>query len=442
MHSFTNRFNSTFEFCARLSFALTIILTPFRWRLVVWSRPHDPLYSDYTDFHLFASDIALLIMLLFWLGSLILHPRKILVGHWLIWVSLLGLTVAGWVSILGSADPVLSAYHALRFVILLLFYLYIVNEIHLAQWVVIPVTIQVVIQSVIAIGQSLSQSSLGLGLLGEHTLDPNQSGISIVSVAGMRFLRAYGLSDHPNILGGCLVFGLILLLAVVLHGTKRQAYFASAGFLIAVVALVATFSRSAWLSLMVAASFLVVGEALARRWDSVNRVVWLAAASLLVVSPFLLQNLGAFEARANAGNVTQDDQMQERGYLLDAGNTLFVEHPMFGVGLGATALALKDRFETFRLDYQPPHFTLLAVVVEVGLTGGVFYFLLLAVPALVFLFRWQEIFNQPYLMGAMALLVGLFVVGLFDYYPWSYAPGRLWQWLAWGLFSVGTRKMA
>jgi len=103
---------------------------------------------------------------------------------------------------------------------------------------------------------------------------------------------------------------------------------------------------------------------------------------------------------------------------------------------------LKDRFETFRLDYQPPHFTLLTVVVEVGLTGGVFYFLLLAVPALVFLFRWQEIFNQPYLMGAMALLVGLFVVGLFDYYPWSYAPGRLWQWLAWGLFSVGTRKMA
>lgn len=442
MHSFTNRFHSAFEFCARLSFALTIILTPFRWRLVAWSRPHDPLYSDYTDFHLFASDIALLAMLLFWFGALILRPRKIQVGHWLIWGSLLGLTLAGWVSILGSVDPILSTYHVVRFVILLLFYLYIVNEIHLAQWVVIPVAIQVVIQSISAIGQSLAQSSLGLGLLGEHTLDPNQPGISIVSMAGMRFLRAYGLSDHPNILGGCLAFGLILLLAVVLYGTKRQSLFASAGFLIAVVALVATFSRSAWLSLMVAASFLVAGEAFARRWDSVKRAVWLAAASLLVMSPFLFQNLGAFEARANVGNVAQDDQMQERAYLLDAGNTLFVEHPVFGIGLGATALALKDRFETFRLDYQPPHFTLLTVVVETGLAGGVFYFLLLAAPALVFLFRWQEIFNHPYLMGALALSVGLFVVGLFDYYPWSYAPGRLWQWLAWGLFSAGTRKMA
>ena len=50
-------------------------------------------------------------------------------------------------------------------------------------------------------------------------LDPTQSGVSIVAASGgSRLLRAYGLTDHPNILGGCLAFGLLLLLALDLQG--------------------------------------------------------------------------------------------------------------------------------------------------------------------------------------------------------------------------------
>ena len=429
-------------FCARLSFALTIILAPFRWRMEILSRPFHPLYSDYTDFLLFASDIALLFTLAFWLVSLILNPRKLKTGHWFIWVSLLGLTLSGWVSILGSEDYILSAYHAVRFVFLLFFYLYIVNEIPSPKWVVIPVGIQVLLQSFIAIGQSLAQSSLGLGFLGEHTLDPAQSGVSIVPVAEVRFLRAYGLSDHPNILGGCLAFGLILLLAVVLYGKERQPLITSAGFLVVFPALVMTFSRSAWVSLMVAVSFLVACEALARRWDSVKRIFILGTASLLVVSPFLIQNLGVFETRVNSGNVTQDDQMKERTYLLGAGNTLFVEHSVIGVGLGAAPVALRNRFEYFPLDYQPPHFAMLTVAMEVGVVGGMFYLFLLIAPAVMFMFRWKIFIEKPQVLATFALMLALFVVGLFDYYTWSFGAGRLWQWMAWGLFSAGLREMA
>lgn len=431
-----------FDFGARFSFALTIVLAPFRWRLDVWARPNFPLYSDYTDFHLFASDIALLSTLVFWLGSLIIDPRKIQMGNRAIAFGIIGLTLIGWISIFLSADNILSAYHAVRFTFLFLFYLFIVNEIRSVRWVVIPVTIQVLLQSVIAIGQSLAQSSLGLGFIGEHMLDPAQSGMSIVPVAGIRFLRAYGLSDHPNILGGCLVFGLILLFVVVLYGKDRQPIFASAGFLVALVALVMTFSRSAWVSLMAAASFLVACEALARRWDSLKRAALLGMASLLVVSPFLIKNLGVFESRVNSGNVTQDDQMKERAFLLEAGNTLFVEHSTFGVGLGAAALALKNRFEYFPLDYQPPHFALMNVAMEIGIFGGLFYVLLWLVPGVSFIFQWRTMIHQPRTMGALGLLLGVFVVGLFDYYTWSYAPGRVLQWLAWGLVSIGMSEMA
>lgn len=442
MDPFSSRLSTALALCARLSFALTIILAPFRWRLEIWSRPFFPLYSDYTDFLLFASDIALLFMLAFWLVSFILSPHKVEMGHWFIWVSLLGLTISGWISILGSEDYILSSYQSIRFVFLLLFYLYIVNEIPSPKWVVIPVGIQVLFQSIIAIGQSLTQSSLGLGFLGEHVLDPAQSGVSIVPVAGMRFLRAYGLSDHPNIIGGCLAFGLVLLLAVVLYGKERQPWIASAGFLVVFPALVMTFSRSAWVSLMVAASFLVASEALARRWDSLKRMTMLGMASLLVVIPFLIQNLGAFETRVNSGNVTQDDQMKERTYLLGAGNTLFVEHSALGVGLGAAPTALRTRFEYFPLDYQPPHFATLTVAMEVGVVGGIFYLFLLIAPVVMSMFRWKTFIERPHMLAALSLMIALFVVGLFDYYTWSYAPGRLWQWLAWGLFSAGFREMA
>jgi len=55
----------------------------------------------------------------------------------------------------------------------------------------------------------IHQGDLGLQLLGEYRLDPAWEGVSIVWMEGLRTLRAYGLSDHPNILGGSLAFALI-----------------------------------------------------------------------------------------------------------------------------------------------------------------------------------------------------------------------------------------
>jgi hypothetical protein len=436
------RVSQYFLVMARIAFAMTILLIPLRWRLDLWSRPFFPLYSDYTDFHLFSSDLALIYMLVFWGCSLLVDPRKLTAGNGFILVCLTGLTVAGLISVYGSVDSILSRYHAVRFIFLLLFYLFIVNEIQSPYWVIAPAALQVIIQSMIGIGQSLAQSSLGLQRLGEHLLDPARSGVSIIPVGVMRFLRAYGLSDHPNILGGCLAFGLVLLLAVTLYGRNRQPALASSVFLIAFPALVMTFSRSAWLSLMVAGSFMVGVEAFARRWDSVKRGILLGVLSLLVTSPFVIGNISLFQSRTNSGDVVADNPMIERAFLMDAGNTLFVEHSLIGIGLGASPLAMKERFENFPLDFQPPHYAMLNAAMETGVMGAVFYFLLSFAPWIMFAARRRELMNKPLVMGALGLLLAISVVGLFDYYTWMYAPGRLWQWLGWVLFSSAWKESA
>ncbi len=443
MASFSQeRLSQYFSTAARIAFAVTIFLIPFRWRLEIWNRPFYPLYSDYTNFLLFASDVAMIYTLVFWVGSLIIFPHKLKLGSIFIFISLTGLTLAGWISVLGSADEVLSGYQAARFVLLLLFYLFTVNEIKSVMWVILPVGAQVLFQSAIVILQVVSQRSLGLITLGELKLDPLQAGTSVIITDGIRFLRGYGLSDHPNILGGCITFGLILLLAAILYGNTRTRIISSIVFLPCFLALIMTFSRSAWVSFFVAGSFMVGVEAFARRWDSVKVAILLGVLSLLIASPFIKKNISLFQTRVNSGDVAQDNQMQERAFLLEAGNTIFVEHSAIGVGLGAAPLAMRDRFENFPLNFQPPHYVILVVAMEAGVLGGIFYLLLLVIPFVLFVSNWKSFMQNPVMLGVFALLLAITVVGFFDYYTWSYTYGRAWQWLGWGLYSAALEKAA
>ncbi|MFN8434407.1 MAG: O-antigen ligase family protein [Anaerolineales bacterium] len=437
MNNFFPRF---FRISAQLFFALTIILMPFRLRLVLWARPFFPVYSDYTDFLLFASDLGVLFTLGLWASSLVIERRKVNIGNPLTWYLLLGITFSGWVSIIDSVDPIITCYHAIRFVFLLLFYLYIVNEIVDVVWVLVPVALQAMIQVPVAIGQFLRQSSLGLQVLGEHSLDPLVLGISIIPVNGARILRAYGLADHPNILGGCLAFVLVILFAFFFYGKKWQPYFAGVVIVPTFLALLLTFSRSAWVALFVAVSFILLCGTLSKRFDGLKRLVIFGAITLVVITPFVWKNFSVFGQRVNSGNVAQDQPMNERAYLLEAGNTLFIEHSAIGVGLGASPLAMKLRFENFRINYQPPHFTPLLSALETGVLGGGFYLMLFLAPGVTFLLRWRHYTHHPLAVGAFSLLFVISVVNLFDYYTWMYAPGRLWQWLAWGLYSASLER--
>lgn len=69
----------------------------------------------------------------------------------------------------------------------------------------IPLTIAGVLQSVLAIGQTLVGKSWGYWWLGESVLATNLPGVAKVEALGTVFLRGYGTFTHPNVLGSFLV---------------------------------------------------------------------------------------------------------------------------------------------------------------------------------------------------------------------------------------------
>jgi O-antigen ligase len=427
-------------------FMLTVVAIPWRYRFTLLKRPMPPIYGDFTDFLLFAADILMIATLLFWLVSLILQARRIEAGPMLISVPLAGLTLAGVTSIPFSVDPALSAYQALRLILLDGFYLFVVNEIRSWKTVALPAALMIVSQGWVAILQAFAQHSIGLQALGEYTLDPQWNGVSIVLSGGVRMLRAYGLTDHPNILGGCLALALLVLGMWSASQPANRWRPVLLGILgIGGLALLYTFSRSAWIALA-GGGLMATGLFFEKGQQEIGKQ-WLLTGLgiLLLLVPFILNLAPTLGIRLGFGGAftqvaTEEQSLGERKLLDETANQLFANQPLTGVGLGTFAIAQRAAFPSFPVDYQPAHLALLDAAAETGIFGALFYTCLLLIPWLALWLKRRQLHFSVALIGSSALLLAVSLIGLFDYYTWLLVPGRLWCWLAWGLWAASYRS--
>ena len=420
------------------AFIATIILAPFRFRFLLFDRPVPPIWQDYTDFLLFASDIALLLTIFFWFLHLYLRPRKINAGPKFILWPLIGLTTMAALSSIWSIDPLLSFYHSVRLLALFGFYLYVVNNVGSLRQLIAPLGAQIAIQSTIGIAQSIEQKSVGLQLLGEYLLNPAWPGVSVVFTGNERILRAYGLSDHPNILGGLLAFGILALFVYWIYERKWH-FLTFAAILLGVLCLFFTYSRSAWLSSLFGFSLILFLTYKNQGPKYFTRGILLLFVIALILLPVVWANREFLGVRLGTNGSFQEipseiGSIGERSVLISAANAVFEENALLGVGIGTTPQALLAKFPNFAVNYQPVHFVLLDAAVETGILGAAFYLALLLAPWFAFYLNRRMKF-RPDLIATTGVLLSLTIVGFFDYYTWLLAPGRIWQWLAWALWA-------
>jgi O-antigen ligase len=432
---------------ARLTFGLLLFSSPLGLRQTLVARPVANIFSGYTDFDFFASDLFLLLTLGLWSLSLAVCRRRVRSGPWFLSLPISGLVLLSWVGVVSGIDHALTLYQSVRFTLLWGLYLFLVNEEIGPIWVAVPLALGGILEALVAVGQFSLQHSIGLASWGELSLNPLDSGTSVLLLDGVRILRAYGLTEHPNILGGFLAFGLVLILGffLVVPSGRRSRYLLLLPLAVGGLGLFLSFSRAAALAFVAGAALL----ALFALWNPTTRArrvfdLGLVATVMLCASALpIVANLGLVGQRIGQNNSFQDNHTEqrslaERDALIASANRVFYKHEVLGVGNGALTLAMYELDDQFPKEYyyQPAHFVLLDAATELGLLGGMFWLWLLVAPAIALWLLRREVMLNPWIGATAAALLVITIVGFYDYYPWLSVSGRVWQWGAWGLFAA------
>jgi hypothetical protein len=85
--------------------------------------------------------------------------------------------------------------------------------------------------------------------------------------------------------------------------------------------------------------------------------------------------------------------------------------------------------------YQPVHDITLLATAELGPLGGALWLWLLLIPWSWLWVRRRYLRERLWFVSLSAALLGLYLVGLFDFYPWFFPQGQVLLWIIWGLWA-------
>ncbi|HET9906866.1 MAG TPA: O-antigen ligase family protein, partial [Anaerolineales bacterium] len=339
-------------------------------------------------------------------------------------------------SVLWSADWRTSLYIALHLWLLFLFILSLRDWREAWRPAMLGFCAALSIQIIASFVEFAAQSTHFLLPLHSNwpgPFDPSVRGVSVVQFAdGIRVLRAYGTTPHPNILGGFLLLALLGPTSIFL-ANKKPNYLALVLLCLGIIALVLTFSRSAWLGFVVVILLLFLKSG---HFDRRHLFLLLAASALtFLLTVYSLRDL-VFTRVSGSQVETEQLSRNGRSWLNQQGLETLRQYPLTGVGIGAFIITLsKHALEGAPI--EPVHNILLLAGTELGVFGMLILIILFVSIAWKFI---QSKTRNSILSGV--ILAGLGVIGLFDHFLWTLAPGRVMLALAFGLWAGSIKDHA
>lgn len=295
------------------------------------------------------------------------------------------------------------------------------------RWLTLLFALVILGQSAVGVVQFVRQDSAHLAYLGEPALDPLVESISVVGPEGQHRLRAYGLTAHPNVLGGLLSIGLLWIMAgwlIALPWPRLSPAASSAVWLfmgavgaVGVVGLLVSFSRAAWLGFGAGAVWLCWRQHRAwRRWR------WLLLGLLLAVAAFAWRQPNLLWSRFfDLTSPLEARSIAERVSGLIAAADSIRQHWLWGVGSGLYAATLAPGASSPVVHSAP-----LLAAAELGVGGGLLW-LWLNGAWLAGLRRGHAApggVAQALFDAVSACWLALFVTGLFDNHAWLSSSWR------------------
>ncbi len=305
-----------------------------------------------------------------------------------------------------------------------------------ARRVTVALAVSIIFQGMIAIGQTQLQHPVGLSALGEIQVSSSQVFSTLVS-GNDTWLRPYGLTVHPNILGGFFAAALLAMIGwLTERGLGRGRFairlgIAALGFW----ALCLTFSRSAWGGFVVG---LIVVAVWWWRLGTVKfprrRLMLIVGASLMLISAFGLTYPQFVAARTGTGDESHElRSITDRELFLNITAQVVTRYPILGVGMGNFPLVADDIIKSgpYRgwISGDNVHNIHLLALSELGIVGFVLWLLV-----------WGAGFasairtvRDPFAIALVGGTVTLLAVGMLDHYPWSIFHLALLMWAGLGI---------
>jgi O-antigen ligase len=388
---------------------LWLLIWPWQTKLIL--RTSD---SAYLEISLFLSLLILLVPLVIWTHQIFTEDyfrfkKGMSRPSW--WRALIVWELITFASIFWAHDFSLAIYRYLILVFgIFLFYIIKNTDFVKERLVIRYFLIGLIPSALLAAWQFFTQSTIASKYFGLAYHGANILGDSVIETSAGRFLRAYGSFDHPNILGGMMVIGIILVLYSSLKKeiNRNERLFYLISFSIFYLALLVSFSRAACLALLISAPFILLSAW--RRGRFQKKLIALFIILIIGISAALIiPNQKLFTSRLQANSRLEIRSVSEREKYLDQSKQVIIGSKFLGVGVGNYILELQKIIPgQASWYYQPVHNYWLLIWAELGFFG-----------LLAMVIFWLAIFKKSFRNGLYPIVLALFVFSLFDHWLWT-----------------------
>ena len=425
-------------------------------------------FNEWTAISLYLSDIFLILTFLFWLAEFLVkhrmkpHPFQSHITYPILPITyyLLPITIISAFSLINAENLNLAIFRLAKLLELIFLFFFIIKNLKIQRsrhYAYAIFLFTMIIQSLIALVQYGQQKSLGLKILGENNLSPQIIGVAEIVVAGEKIMRPYGTFPHPNVLAGFLITAIMFCFYFwVLEKTREHDYLKIILLcLISIftITLIFTFSRSAWLGLVIALIIFIIignGEKSFAPTNTGNKnfcslpdnqknyrkkiKTLLPALSVLTLTAIIVSII-FWPQIASRGAVTDspsgDFALSNRVFLNQIAFNFISEQPWFGIGIGNFTTRLRafaPQLPSWRI--QPSHNIYLLWAAEIGIPG-LLLFLFFIWRAISF--GLKQICKNTEIAFLLSLLFAYLAIGLLDHYFYDLQQGMLIFWLVLGL---------
>ncbi|MFA6394006.1 MAG: O-antigen ligase family protein [Patescibacteria group bacterium] len=382
--------------------------------------------------------------------------------------------VVSALSVIGAEDRILAVYRlGWIFEGVFLFFLVVFSNYNILK-LFFFLGLGLSVQAGIAVWQFFSQSDFSSKWFGMALHKAEELGVSVIEVSNPgelpeRWLRAYGALPHPNILGAAMAGAGLFCLYFLLSRRLKQGIekrISIAVLTLCFIAMLASFSRSAWLGFTV--GYVIIFTGVLLRKNLLARKAMLE--TILILGLVFFAFFGLYDdlvvVRIKGEGRLENRSITERISSSKEAWEIIKSSPLTGVGIGNYSLAqLRSqrseivnrqspaRSDTrsvsggsivnlYAWDFQPVHNAFLLVFAETGLFGltafigfllAVFYSLFALVPAS----RSVELEGNDTCLGkgknaavfGTAIMASLAVMMVFDHFWMSLHFGVLLSFL-------------